>query len=147
MGAVSLGASAQTLRSYEEFERSLRCFDNWLTGVVPGAMDLDCLIERRGHYLVFELKPWKGSGVAVSYGTHLCLKGLAGLEGFTVYLVGEESHSDGTHLHVVNYSDADPRIGAYRGRTEAWFPAEQFADTTVSELRGTVRNWWQSSSQ
>jgi len=138
--------TAQTLTNFEEFERSLRCFDNWLTGVVPGAMDIDCLIERRGKFLLFELKPWKGTGVAVSYGTHLCLKGLAGLAGFTVYLVGEEPDESGTRLHVVNYSDADPHIAPYRGRSEAWFPDPQFADTTVGELRELVRAWWATAS-
>lgn len=133
------------LTNFDEFQKSLRCFENWLVGCVPGAMDVDVLIERRGRFWIAELKPWK-NGVAVSYGAHLSLSSLVSRDGISVYLVGEDTVDGQAVLHVTDYSRANPHIGKYKGRMEAWFGPEHFEDTDVPGLRALVRGWWDDAS-
>lgn len=57
------------------------CFGH--TNIVP--TDIDCIVERNGHFLVLEFKP---SVAELPLGQELLLKQLAGLSSFTVAVVG-----------------------------------------------------------
>lgn len=134
------------LRTFEGFQRSIRCFEKWLGGTGVGAMDIDALIERNHKFLVIEGKPWKGSGVAVPYGSHLCLTRLAALPGFRVLLVGEQQAGADTTLYLTDYAGGKPHVGKYEGRMEAWWGEEWFEQTNVAGLRKLVKEWWREAS-
>lgn len=147
VGAPHLGPLKDSLRNFESFQESIRNFDSWIGKCVPGAMDLDVLVERRDNFLVLEGKPWK-NGVAISYGAHLSLSSLARRDGFTVYLVGEGRVDGETVLHYLDYAQA-PRaahISKYKGRMEAWWGPDCFERTDVEGLRRLVKGWWDAAS-
>lgn len=125
------------LRSYENFQASIREF-SWLQDVVPGAMDVDILIERHGHFLVVEGKPWR-KGVVLPYGQHRALYQMSLLPNFQVYLVGE----DGNDLHVALYNDA-PAPLYWRRTSESFWPPERFIKTDKAKMADIVRAWWNS---
>lgn len=132
-------AEPRTLRDFDKWSQSLRNYE-WLGTVVPGAMDVDVLIERRGHFLVLEAKPWT-RGVNVGFGQHLALKALAALDEFDVYLVGEVEGKD--TLYVVRYDDRDPVMNQTR---PVWFPPRRFMRTDKEGLRGIVQGWYKEAS-
>jgi hypothetical protein len=132
----------EALRDYETFQKSLRDFASWLNGVVPGASDVDLLIERKGRFLVCELKPWT-NGVNLPYGQHLALTRLAELDVFTVYIIGESP--DG--LHVMNLNPGmKPITSRRKGKMVVWWEPKRFLPMTRDSLRDVVKNWWDSSS-
>jgi hypothetical protein len=127
------------MRNYDKWAQSLRNYE-WLQGVVPGAMDVDVLIERRGKFLVLEAKPWQ-SGVSVGFGQHLALRALAEQEAFDVYLVGEVEGKD--TLYIVRYDDRDPVMNRTR---PVWFPPRRFQRTTKAGLALLVKGWFEEAS-
>lgn len=127
------------IRNFAKFQDSLRNFQ-WLNGVAPGAMDVDCLIERKGNFLVFEGKEWQG-GVVVPYGQHLALYRLSQQPQFRVYLVGE----DDDQLHLMMYNDAPAPVIRRRGRATAWWPPSRFIPTTKEQLARLVKAWWKDA--
>lgn len=129
----------QKLRDFAKWEQSLRNYE-WLSGVVPGAMDVDMLIERKGHFLVLETKPWT-NGVNVGFGQHLALNALAKLDEFDVFLVGEVEGKD--TLYLVRYDDREPIKKQTR---PVWFPPRRFMRTTKEGLRLLVSEWYQEQS-
>jgi len=143
--SAEAGVTNNQLRNFDEWERSLRNFD-WLGDAVPGGMDLDFMVERKGNFLVIEGKPWwSGSGgVSVPYGQHLALYRLSRQENFRVYLVGEE----GDLLHLLHYNDAPkPQVRRRAGKPEAWWPPERFIPTNRDGLRRILRGWWRDASE
>lgn len=133
----------EQMRSFEEFQSSLRNFHSWLSGVVPGATDLDCVIERREQFLVMELKPWT-KGIWLNYGQHLALYHLSKMENFDVYLIGEENEN----LHVLHYNNAaPPDITKRKGKSGAWFTPRRFVPTTIGQLQELVRAWWDDATE
>jgi hypothetical protein len=126
------------LRSYEEWQTSVRNF-SWMENAAPGAMDVDCLIERKGQFLVIEAKPWR-TGVVMPYGQHRALFQLSELENFRVYLVGE----DGEDIHVALYDGAPAPI-YLRDRSASYWPPERFVKTTKAKLRDMVSAWWRDA--
>lgn len=127
------------MRDFETWSRSLRNYE-WLQSAVPGAMDVDMLIERRGRFLVLETKPWT-NGVNVGFGQHLALAALADLDEFDVYLVGEVDGKD--RLYVIRYDDRDP---VKQGTRPVWFPPRRFQRTTKEGLRLLVSEWYAEAS-
>jgi len=126
------------MRNYEEWAKSLRNYE-WLAGVVPGAMDVDVLIERKGHFLVLETKPWT-NGVNVGFGQHLALDALSRLDEFDVYLVGEGSKGQ---LYMLRY-DGDAPVR--NGTRPVWFPPKRFMRTTKEGLGVFVGEWYKEMS-
>ena len=125
------------MRNYEEWAKSLRNYE-WLAGVVPGAMDVDVLIERKGHFLVLEAKPWT-NGVNVGFGQHLALDALSRLDSFDVYLVGEGKDC----LYLLRYDDRPP---VRNGTRPVWFPPKRFQRTTKDGLKVFVGEWYKEMS-
>lgn len=131
---------SQELRSFDEWQRSLRNFE-WLGDSLPGAMDVDCLIERRGNFLVIEGKPYvPGSGITVSLGQHIALDALAKQAAFDVWLVGETG--DENRVYLVEYGTRQPT----KTRRGAWFKARQCRRTTQRGLRELVEGWFEEAS-
>lgn len=126
------------MRDFDQWAASLRNYE-WLTGVVPGAMDVDVLVERRGHFLVLEAKPWS-NGVNVGFGQHLALEALARLEAFDVYLVGEGKDDK---LYLLRYDDRPP---VRNGTRPVWFPPRRFQRTNKEGLRVLVGEWYKEAS-
>lgn len=133
-------ADLQPLRSYDEWQRSVRNFEAWLKDSgVPGAMDVDALIERHGRFLVFEGKPWS-NGVNIGYGQHLALRSLCAMDEFTVYLLGEKG--DGK-LWIMPYSEkAEPVITRKGGRMQCWWPPKAFLPIDSEYLKNLAGSWW-----
>lgn len=127
----------QVMRNYDEWAKSLRNYE-WLAGVVPGAMDIDVLIERKGHFLVLEAKPWS-NGVNVGFGQHLALEALSRLDSFDVYLVGEGKDV----LYLLRYDDRPP---VRNGTRPVWFPPKRFMRTTKEGLKVFVQEWYKEAS-
>ena len=126
------------MRNFEEWQKSLRNYE-WMAGVVPGAMDIDVLIERKGHFLVLEAKPWT-NGVNVGFGQHLALDALSKVENMDVYLVGE-GKSD--NFYLLRYDDRPP----VRNQTRpVWFPPGRFMRTTKEGLKIFVGAWYEEAS-
>ncbi len=127
------------MRDFEKWAQSLRNYE-WLGDVVPGAMDIDVLIERKGRFLVLEAKPWS-NGVNVGFGQHLALWALAQLDEFDVYLIGEVEGKD--TLYVLRYDDREP----IRNRTRpVWFPPRRFMRMNKDGLRLLVQEWYAEAS-
>lgn len=129
------------LRSYEEWRKSVRNFE-WLQDAAPGAMDVDFLLERGGHFLVVEAKPWM-KGVSVPYGQHKALLALSRQAETRVYLAGEDG--DVLHLACYNTSPA-PFIRKVGRKCDAWWPPDRFIPTTRDGLRSIVKAWWEDAS-
>lgn len=132
---VTVHAPIDPLRSYEDFAKSVRDF-GWLSGVVPGAMDVDVLIERKGQFLVIEGKPWR-NGVLLPYGQHKALYALSKLDNFRVYLVGEDKDD----VYVALYNGA-PAPAYLRQSSSSLWPAERFVPTNKDGLAKLVKVWW-----
>lgn len=135
---------ADPLRSYEEFQKSFRFFESWIGGAAPGATDIDCLIERRGNFLVLESKPWAGMGVVVGLGQHLALTALARLQEVDVWLIGESASGE---RYVTELKDGNvPRVRR-SNRVHAYYPADLFQAVSVEQLQAKVRGWWDEASR
>jgi len=132
----------QTLRSYANWATSVRNFE-WLMDSVSGAMDVDCLIERRGHFLVVEGKPWN-NGVNLPYGQHRALYALSQQPRTRVYLVGEKPKDDVLHVACVNTS---PKPVFVRGTNQVWWKPETFTPTTRELFVLMVRAWWEDCDE
>jgi hypothetical protein len=101
----------------------MRDYSRWLFDTLPGkagASDLDCVIERRGHFLMFEFKPTK----YIPRGQALMFSALAA-QGWTVYVVVDK---DFPHLQV------------YRWGTPGW------QAMTVEQVQALVLQWWEEVS-
>ena len=141
------------LRDYENFQKSLRSFHSWLEGIVSGASDVDLMIERRGHFLVAELKPWT-NGVTLPYGQHLAIQSLARLPQFEVYLVGEqgppvENTSPSVVTGLIHFCkiDATQQPVIHRtGSLQAWYEPRLFRSGTIPDFQEVVRQWWEKAS-
>jgi hypothetical protein len=135
-----------SMRSFAAWRTSLRNFD-WLVEAVSGAMDLDCLIERNGYFMVLEGKPWSESasmpGVVMPYGQHKALYKLSKQPQTRVYLIGETS-SD--RIHVAHYADSPPPEYVRKGNISWWKP-ERFVPTTKDEFVHLVQAWWRDASE
>lgn len=123
------------MRSWEEFERSMRNY-TWLGDAVPGAMDVDFLIERRGQFLVLEFKPW-ANGVSMGFGQNLALERLALLDVFEVYLVGESERTDA--LYMCRFGERSP---VKKGTGPVWYPPRRFTRMSKAKMRTFVKTWW-----
>lgn len=133
LGAVT---ADQKMRSYESWQHSLKCFE-WLTDVVPGATDIDLMVERNASFLVFEAKPYV-SGVEVPWGQHLCLYNLSRQPRTIVYLIGERND----RFYMLSYGEQQPDVRRKGGKTFAWWSASRFIPTNREGLREVVRRWW-----
>ena len=142
------------LRDYEGFVHSLRNFHSWLEGIVSGASDVDLLIERRGHFLVAELKPWT-QGVTLPYGQHLAIQSLARLEQFEVYLVGEQGHSPTENtsprvepglIHFCRIDSSQQPVIHRQGHLQAWYEPRLFRRGQIQDFQEVVRQWWEKAS-
>ena len=63
----------------------------WVADALPGRvapMDLDCVLERRGHVLIIELKP---GGAPLPLGQRLTLKNFARMPDIDVWVVWEQA--------------------------------------------------------
>jgi hypothetical protein len=133
----------EAIRNFDTFSKSLRNFHDWLGDAVPGAMDVDFFVERKGQFLVVELKPWT-RGVVLSYGQHLALYRLSCAPGFRVYIAGE----DGEDVHVALVNDAPkPEFTRSRGRVEAWWRPERFMPVGREGLKHIVKSWWADAGE
>ena len=129
------------LKNYASFQGSLRNFA-WLKDIVPGATDLDLLVERNRHFLVVELEPWF-EGVHMPYGQHKALYHLSLQPNTSVYLVGETDNE----MHLTPYNGAKaPAVLRRKGRTEVWWKPERFHRTNEKEMRTLVLNWWNDAT-
>lgn len=129
-----------TMRNFEEWQRTLRNFEGWLDGAVPGAMDVDFFCERNGNFLVIESKPWR-KGVVVPYGQHKALYALSKVEKFRVYLAGE----DGDVVHLARV-DTAPKPKYLRKSNEVLWTPDTFIPSTHKELRKLVAAWWKDAA-
>lgn len=143
-------ADARTLNDYETWHRGLRNYE-WLGNVVPGATDIDLLIERQARFLVMETKHWH-RGVKVPIGQDIMLRQLDGIRAhkpgctsecgcgdyrpFSVYLVGEQvvgEDEDADRFQVMRFGRPVPLHQLY--------PPGLFEPSTRDDLRQLVRTW------
>lgn len=124
----------------------IRDFQSWMGNAVPGAMDVDCLVERRGHFLVLEGKPRKGDRIEISKGQHIALSALAKLDPFTVYIVGEPS-GRATKFAVADLSELQtPDYTMGKGPFGFYVTKRPWRLLSREELRELARAWWVDSS-
>ena len=92
------------------------CFGN--TNITP--MDLDALVERRGHFLVFETKE---IGVPIPEGPRRALKAL---------------HAEGNKTILIIYGKKTPETA------EIWYPSsfKQEKLEGLDSIRNAVIRWW-----
>lgn len=128
------------MRDFDAWNASIRNFE-WMGGELPGAMDVDMLIERRGRFLVLEGKPWQGTaGVSVPFGQYLALEALANIPQFDVYIIGEAPQS--ASFYRCRVGERKPmmnRTGPVR------FPPRRFERTSREGLALFVKDWWEGS--
>lgn len=131
------------LRSFDSFKRSLRDFLSWLPKSVPGAMDIDCLLERHGHILIVEGKPWDSrGGVYLTYGQYKALVALSSKEDTTVLLVGQ----DGDAWRFLNLAKArKPEFhkNGPHGQSAMWYAEAAFTATDRQQFGLLVEQWYQ----
>jgi hypothetical protein len=98
----------------------------WVSDALPGRvapMDLDCVLERRGHFLVQEFKP---KGAPLPMGQRLTLKALVRL-GMDVWVVWEDDQdSDRVEVGSMDRNGNVPfvesmRKGRLRRRVADWY--------------------------
>lgn len=109
-------------------EMGLRDY-RWVSDALPGRvapMDLDCVLERGGHFLVMEFKP---NGAPLPLGQRLTLKALVRL-GMDVWVVWEKDRD-----HV--------QVGAMDRHGNVPF----IEDTRRTKLRRKVSEWFEESSR
>lgn len=133
--------SETKLRSFDAWKTSLRNFD-WLHDSISGGMDVDLLVERNGHFLVVEGKPYD-NGVRIPYGQHRALYRLSRQPKTRVYLVGE---GKGDQLHVINYNDQSKAPVFVRTGAVSWWEPERFIPTTKEQFTLLVKAWWDDVS-
>lgn len=129
------------MRNPASFAASLRNFHSWLAQAgVPGAMDIDAFLERRGKFLVLEAKPFdSAAGVVMPLGQYIALSALAEERNFTVVLVAE----DGPDVRVVQLLNARRLDGLANGRKAVVFPPDAFpAPVSKTQLGAWVRGWY-----
>jgi hypothetical protein len=129
----------QKMRSFDNWQESMRNF-SWLLESVSGAMDVDCLIERKGNFLIVEGKPWS-RGVRMPYGQHRALYQLSLQPNTRVYLVGEDK--DDT-IHVACYNNS-PKPVYVKGKNLIFWPPDRFVPTTKDGLATIVQAWWKDA--
>lgn len=125
----------QSMRSFEQWESSVRNFE-WVQGAIPGATDLDMLVERNGNFLILESKTMEGSGVNVPFGQYLALNALAKVPKFQVMLVGEGPKGGWFRYWL------SPDSGIRNGTRPVWFPKDWFTRIGKDDLREELRAWW-----
>lgn len=148
--AVAAMGNGQAMRNFEEWQRSLRNFE-WLSDVVPGAMDIDVMVERKGHFLIIETKPFMPKvGVYVGYGQHKALYALSKQPNTTVYLIGDDAGTaqrlPRRYLLCYNAMPA-PAVIRRNGKPHAYWPVEKFIPTNTEGLQQIVREWWDDASE
>lgn len=114
----------------EELQLGLRDY-RWLGDALPGRvapMDLDCVLEKNGRFLVLEFKP---GGAPLPMGQRLTLRALV-RTGADVWVVWEKPDDTG---HV------DVAVMDRHGSTK--FTAR----ITVSKLRSKVSEWYTEATQ
>ena len=84
-------------------------------------MDLDCVLEKNGHFLVMEFKPGRAG---IPMGQRITLKRLV-RQGFDVWVVWEDE--DGTHAEV--------------GAMDRNGNVEFVKRMTINQLRQAVTKW------
>ena len=98
----------------------------WVSDALPGRvapMDLDCVLERKGHFLVQEFKP---KGAPLPMGQRLTLKALVRL-GMDVWVVVEDdSDPDRVEVGSMDRNGNVPfvesmRKGRLRRRVADWY--------------------------
>ena len=127
------------LRSYDTWADSMRNF-SWLLDSVSGAMDVDCLIERKGNFLIIEAKPWS-KGVRLPYGQHRALYQLSLQPNTRVYIVGEDKDET---IHVASYNNATKPIYVRKSNMIFW-PPDRFVPTSKDGLSKMVKAWWRDA--
>lgn len=78
-----------SLRSFDEFTRSIRNFELLFGDTELQGTDIDCLMERRGHFLFLEGKPLVDGQIYLPLGQYIAFKALADVPKFTVLVIGE----------------------------------------------------------
>lgn len=124
------------MRDFDKWSESIRNFE-WLADAAPGGMDVDCLIERKGKFLVFEGKPWR-KGVVLPWGQHRALVELAKVPNFRVFLVGEA----GERIFLAEVATA-PKPAYMRNSSQALWHPDSFMETTKPLMAQFVRDWWE----
>lgn len=77
------------MQGYDDWARSLRCFE-WVRGTkLSGASDADSLIECNGRLLLIEGKALEGRLISVPWGQWRALRAFARLPGCECWLVAE----------------------------------------------------------
>jgi hypothetical protein len=142
------------LRTFEDFQASLRCYD-WLPGTgVTGASDIDLMLERRGKLLFLEAKDREGPRIFLPYGQFLALRTLASLPDVTVLLVSEDEQakedSSLPRYSVMQIrSDTKPHdegLGPQSGRKVAvWYTDDTFTHLNLAGLQQLIRDWWDTA--
>jgi hypothetical protein len=108
-----------------ELKMGLRDY-RWVSDALPGRvapMDLDCVLERRGHFLVQEFKP---KGAPLPMGQRLTLKALVRL-GMDVWVVWEnDTDPDRVEVGAMDRNGnvpfvEDMRKGRLRRRVADWY--------------------------
>lgn len=141
-----------SLRSFENWQASLRCFD-WIPKGVPGAQDIDILIERKGRFLVIEGKPKAGPSVLIPLGQFIALRSLASIEQFTVLIVAEDDEAKQDqaipHYGVLHLTgDTRPHFETTRsGQRQVGFYVDgSFKHMTLDQLQEVLRVWWKTGA-
>lgn len=124
------------IRDFETWSKSLRNFSDWLGDCVPGASDIDCVIERRHNFLVMEGKTLGGNGIQVPVGQAIMLDSLASVPRFTVYLVGEGPQGG---KHLIQWT---PGLGQ-RAKGPRFIQKDWMRPKTNAQLQTLVREWWE----
>jgi len=138
------------LRTFEDFQRSLRCFD-WMHDLGFQGSDVDQLIERHGRFLLLEAKRREGPQVYIALGQYIALRALAALPQFTVLLIAEDDKGKEDeslpHYSVLRITpDTKPHVqGLRHGQKQAVFYTDSsFQHWTLSELQTYVKGWYEN---
>lgn len=131
-----------SIRSFERFSESLRCYD-WVAGVVPGLMDLDAVLERRGDVLILEGKHRRGNKIHVPLGQFLTLKTFSEKPGVEVWLVAEGEGAKTSRAK--GYSVADIRALGTRGDFQLREGGVRMLGFYCSGPHARKRGWSQAS--
>ena len=142
------------LRTFEQFQKSLRSFGWVAEAGVTGASDVDLMLERRGHFLFLEGKPREGPQISVALGQFIALRALAGQPNTTVWIVAEDEDAKEDAV-LPRYSLLEVKPGL-RYHKEGWragakqaifYTDSSMTHMTLAQLQAAVQQWWERSSQ
>lgn len=107
----------------------------WVNDQLPGkvgGMDIDMVIERKGHYLGFEFKP---KGASIGLGPRITFKGLVRTGIWTQWMVWDHGEDDNGVHHV--------EVGALDRKGDIPFVEKM----TLAKLVTRITDWYEAADK